>query len=157
MPSAAYPSLVETHHLQSFWKKCVSWKPLPSLSTYARFCPMMMMMKSFPLWKKHSSLGNGVSGGESGFLTWGTSTSGNAWSRRQVPLAAAAGSTQGWTSLSPCTWWWVKERVLWGGQCQLSPALSKEAATCSKPCSRAQQLEQDNIYAIFPKALQKQW
>lgn len=83
VPSTAYPSLMEAHHLQCFWKKCISWKPLLGLSSFARFCPAMMI-KGFSLWKKHSSLGNEVSRGEFGCLTWGSSISGNAWSWRQV-------------------------------------------------------------------------
>lgn len=51
--STTYPLLMEPHHLQSFWKKSISLELLLSLSSYARFCPTMMM-KSFSLWKKQS-------------------------------------------------------------------------------------------------------
>lgn len=92
-----------------FFKKSIAWKPLPSLSMYARFCSVMMI-KNFPLWM----------GGYFGLLTWGHSTSDSTWFRRQISLAAAAGSCNlALEDGHPCPHapGSGSGRRLWGGQC----------------------------------------
>lgn len=83
-------------------------------------------------------------------LTWGTGASGNALPRRQLPQAAAAAhcSRMGILVLTHLVLGQGEDQ--WDRQCQFSSALSKEAATCSKPCHRAWQSEEDIKCVDFP-------
>lgn len=99
VPSSACPSQMEAHHPQRFCQECISWKPLPSFSSYARFCSMMMM-KSLPLQKCHCN-----------FLPEALVPVVMSNLRGSSHELQLQNRTQEWASLPSHTWWWVKERT----------------------------------------------